>query len=153
MSHVLVLAQCLADNEETSIIFVEKLKPDWQKRKYNLVGGKIELNESPEEAAIREFKEKTGLQPYSEMVKIGEIHGSEGWLIHVFRCFILDKYQIKPTEGEKELVFWADWYTIKERENLIDNLKVIVPLGLSNVKNWKIIHDDPNNKSFRINLL
>jgi 8-oxo-dGTP diphosphatase len=40
------------------IALIRKEKPDWQRGKINGIGGKIEENESPEQAMRREFKKK-----------------------------------------------------------------------------------------------
>ena len=42
------------------VALIKKLKPDWQKGKFNGVGGKLEPEELPMEAMVREFKEETG---------------------------------------------------------------------------------------------
>lgn len=47
------------DNE--SVLLIRKNKPDWQKGKLNGVGGKIEENETEDDAMVREFKEETNL--------------------------------------------------------------------------------------------
>ncbi len=54
------VAGFLVDTEE--VLLVQKLKPDWQKGKWNAIGGKIEKNESPNEAMVREFKEEVGIE-------------------------------------------------------------------------------------------
>ena len=43
------------------VLLVLKDKPEFQKGRLNLVGGKVEANEAPYDAAIRELKEETGL--------------------------------------------------------------------------------------------
>src|SRR6478609_2045994 len=44
------------------VVLIRKTKPAWQAGKLNGVGGKIEENEPPLAAMIREFKEETGLR-------------------------------------------------------------------------------------------
>ena len=44
----------------TTIALIEKQKPTWQKGKHNAIGGKIEPNETADEAMRREFREETG---------------------------------------------------------------------------------------------
>lgn len=48
----------------TQIMLIKKNKPDWQKDKYNGIGGKVEIYENPEECMIREFKEETGIDTF-----------------------------------------------------------------------------------------
>lgn len=66
MEYVIVLpirwnenAKRHADN---NVLIVHKDKPAWQKGWINLVGGKIEQSETPEEAAYRELMEESGLR-------------------------------------------------------------------------------------------
>jgi 8-oxo-dGTP diphosphatase len=43
------------------VVLIRKNKPAWQKGKLNGVGGKIEPEETPKHAMIREYKEEAGL--------------------------------------------------------------------------------------------
>jgi 8-oxo-dGTP diphosphatase len=43
------------------VLLVEKSSPEWQRGKYNGVGGKIEQSESALDAMVREFSEETGI--------------------------------------------------------------------------------------------
>lgn len=52
---------CIANDTE-NYIMIQKNRPDWQKGKFNYVGGKIENDETPLNSAIREFYEETGVQ-------------------------------------------------------------------------------------------
>jgi 8-oxo-dGTP diphosphatase len=45
-----------------NVVLIEKIKPAWQKGRYNGVGGKIEPGENAREAMVREFMEETGVQ-------------------------------------------------------------------------------------------
>lgn len=46
----------------SKVWLMKKQKPEWQKGKLNGIGGKIEKNETPLAAMIREAKEETGLE-------------------------------------------------------------------------------------------
>lgn len=52
----------LFDAAKGSVVLIQKNRPEWQCGKYNGVGGKIELGESPREAMVREFEEETGVR-------------------------------------------------------------------------------------------
>ena len=70
------------------VLIVKKDRPEWQKGRYNLPGGKIEEGEFPEEAAIRELEEEAGLKPIMAPVLMGEITGS--WAQFIVSRFWLE---------------------------------------------------------------
>ncbi len=61
--YVVVYAPPVIGPNKNRVLLILKNKPAWQKGKVNLVGGKIEPGEEPEQAAQRELKEETGLEP------------------------------------------------------------------------------------------
>lgn len=47
----------------TYVALIEKLKPAWQRKKYNGIGGAVELFDKDDRAAmVREFREETGVE-------------------------------------------------------------------------------------------
>ncbi len=48
-------------DDQNNVLLINKLRPDTQKGMLNGIGGKIEKNETPIEAIIRECKEETNL--------------------------------------------------------------------------------------------
>lgn len=52
----------LFDAAFESVVLIKKNKPAWQKGRFNGVGGKIEDNESSNDAMMREFEEEAGLR-------------------------------------------------------------------------------------------
>ena len=49
------------NTEKTHVGLIRKNRPRWQAGKLNGIGGKVENNEMPEIAMIREFREETGV--------------------------------------------------------------------------------------------
>lgn len=75
----------------TNVVLIEKTKPEWQKGKYNFVGGKIEEGESPVECMVREFFEETGVQTQiSDWKYLGKMMREDN-----FECFVF------VSEGEQ----------------------------------------------------
>lgn len=120
------------------ITLVLKDRPASQKGKLNLVGGKIEPGEEPFFAAIREFKEETGLDIVSPQFS-GMVSGVD-FKIYCFSVKIEDKFEIKPMEGETELVDWYDLSVISD-SRLMKNLRVVIPLFNSGMTGWTIKDD------------
>lgn len=51
-----------AFNNSGHVLLIRKQKPDWQRGKWNGVGGSVEFGESIFDAMAREFNEETGLE-------------------------------------------------------------------------------------------
>ena len=118
----------------TRTVLIEKIKPEWQRGKLNLPGGKVELNEHPTAAVERELMEETGL--YAKHIRIlGKLTGPD-YLIHVARCLV--PIDSKPVQMEAELVhnMWIDEALVHPR--LIPNLRLIIPLCMAGVTGWTI---------------
>jgi 8-oxo-dGTP pyrophosphatase MutT (NUDIX family) len=125
------------------LLLIHKQKPEWQKGRLNLVGGKIEEGEDPIAAAVRELKEEAGFDPIGEPLLCGAIIG-EDWTVH---CVLVDIDDMegsaivqRPEETEK-----VEWFPTKEGlddPRLMPNLRVIIPLLQMRVTGWEITESD-----------
>lgn len=74
------------DKEKSQVLLIEKRRPEWQKYKYNGIGGLVENDETLRQAMIRECKEESGLDikewQYVAMVNCPNI------TLHYFKSFI-----------------------------------------------------------------
>lgn len=132
-----------------NVLLVLKNKPTWQNGRLNLIGGKIEPGESPEDAAKRELKEESGfcldhemIDSISEPVICGKILGVDS-IIH---CLTFDIYSVSnslpnvlPRSEETEQVSWNKWEVIKNDPRLIPNLQIIIPLLANDLRSWTVI--------------
>lgn len=128
---------------EDKILLVTKDKPEWQKGKLNLLGGKVEDDEIPAEAAIRELKEESGLETRFAPHYFGRIEGDE-YIVYCY-CIIVDSNELNPRPEETQEIDWYNWYDVKNYDNLIPNLKLIIPLIRCDVDNWVINQINENN--------
>jgi 8-oxo-dGTP pyrophosphatase MutT (NUDIX family) len=122
------------------VLFILKKRPAWQKGRLNLVGGKIEDGETPDEAARRELKEEAGWSA-SDMRKMGEIIGLDS-LVH---CFVADIERLHiplPRDEETEEVEWRIWNDVKNDYRLMPNLRIIIPLLHTETKGWRIVDQE-----------
>jgi len=127
------------------IVLIEKQKPDWQKGKLNGIGGKIEPNEVPYLAMVREFEEETGVKTniadwdlFGEMVFQTDIMGGEA-KIYLFRMFndIIDDCVTK----EEEEVLRVNTDTVLSVFSCMHNLPILIPLALSDEFGFTTLKD------------
>lgn len=140
--YVLIYARPV-NNLDERVLLVLKDRPEWQKGKYNLLGGKIEEGETPEEAAVRELKEEAGYEPEDIPIYVGKITGSWG-TVHCVHLKVDSDLEIQPRDGETELIQWMDWNEIRRSKLLMPNLKTIIPLIKNYIKDWIVKDEGPD---------
>lgn len=88
------------------VALIEKLKPEWQKGKFNGIGGKIESSDASKfEAMEREFEEETGVFINSDNWDyIGKMYGDKSWCVHVFTCTHPAVSEVRTVEQERVLL-------------------------------------------------
>ena len=82
----------------------------------DIPGGKIERDETPYQAAVREFKEETGIN-ISALEKMGKIIVEYPDRIFDMEVFIANKYNGVPKEFEENESFWIPIHDLLEIEN------------------------------------
>jgi len=114
-------------DDKTLMLYRNKKENDYHEGKWNGLGGKFELGESPEDCAIREIKEEAGLSVKNLIMKgfitFPLFDGKDDW--HVF-LFVIDKFEgelIDSAEGELE---WIDNDKLSEI-NLWEGDKIFIP--------------------------
>lgn len=151
MEYVLVYARPKFD-EQSRCLVILKNRPVYLAGKLNLPGGKIENNETPEVAGIRELKEETGLDGYN-VLKCGEVKFEDN-TIHCISVDV-DEYDFKTPKtqpGETESCRWVLWHEIRHDHRLMPNLKLIVPMMQSRATNWTLLNRDEETNTFSIQI-
>jgi 8-oxo-dGTP diphosphatase len=81
-----------------------KKQNDMHQGKWNGLGGKLEMGESPEECAVREIKEEAGLQVNHPVFKgfltFPAFDGFEDWYVYVFVIREFEGQLIDSSEGD-----------------------------------------------------
>jgi len=78
-----VMGLCI-DRSAGLVLLVEKKQPAWQAGLLNGVGGKIEDDESPDDAMRREFKEETGISIPFASLRLIVILTCNGGTVYVY---------------------------------------------------------------------
>lgn len=112
---------------KTLMLYRNKKQNDYHEGKWNGLGGKFEIGETPEECAVREIKEEAGLTVKSLKLKgfitFPLFNGKEDWYVFLF---VIDKFDgdlIDSPEGKLE---WIDNNKLLEL-NLWDGDKIFIP--------------------------
>lgn len=116
------------------VCLILKEKPNWQKGRYNGIGGKQEKGETTEETCIREVKEEIGLDiQLTSANAVCNILVADGQDTRVFffRYFLLS-HQL-PHQCEQETIQWFDVNNLPP--NMIVNLNWLIPMALIDDEN------------------
>lgn len=120
------LCYVVKDNK-TLMIYRNKKENDYHEGKWNGLGGKFELGESPEDCAIREMKEETGLDVKNPIMKgfitFPNFDGVDDWYVFVFVMKEFYGELIDSPEGHLE---WIENDKLTEL-NLWEGDKIFLP--------------------------
>ena len=112
----------LIDNNK--VITIKYKKGNKKEDYYDIPGGKIENGELPEQTAIREMKEETGIEIKNPKYK-GNIIVEYPDRIYDFDIFITNNYKGEPQEFEENTSEWIDIKTLLQKEKILSNLIIL----------------------------
>ena len=125
------------------VYLIKKKRPEWQKGKLNGVGGKIEENETPLEAMVREFEEETGIKTTEEQWRYFCYLTEQGedWEVFFFTTNLKKGAHLRRMNLEDECVYLIDWreYFFHNPEGLISNLQWLLPLSRENLAKHVVV--------------
>jgi len=102
-------------DDKTLMLYRNKRKKDYHEGKWNGLGGKFELGESPEECAIRELEEESGLIAKNLILKghltFPMFDGVDDWYVFVF---IVDKFEGELIDSEEGELRWIPNKELKD---------------------------------------
>ena len=96
------------DDDKTLMLYRNKKENDYHEGKWNGLGGKLEQGETPEECAIREVYEESGLKVSDPKMKglitFPMFDGVDDWYVWVFVFKKFEGKQIDSPEGTLEWI-------------------------------------------------
>lgn len=121
----LMVVGFLFNVNRTHVALIKKNRPEWQAGKLNGLGGKVEINELPHDAMVREFKEEAGLliphwHPFCSLE-------SSNWKVLCFTSTVENNVLLEQMTDEQVL-----WHPLKYLSDLpvISNLHWLIPMAL-----------------------
>lgn len=125
----------LFTDERDAVVLIEKQRPDWQRGKWNGIGGHVEEGERPEQAMRREANEEIGAR-MSLAWEPFAIMDAPAWICYCYRAF--DTQAAEEASGDAdggEAVAYCPLAGLATRP-LLANLQWLIPLALdSGAKN------------------
>lgn len=116
---------------KNQILLIKKKRPAFQAGKMNGIGGKIEGDETPVEAIIREVEEETGIKTTEyEWANFGEMRLPDGGKVHLFKTFRDDLENALSMTDEEVVVMDIDYNVLKPL--VMPNLIWLIDVAMDN---------------------
>ena len=107
----------LAMTRDFKIPLVKQYRPVLEKQNVELPGGLIDTNRTPEETALIELREETGLVS-SSIKSLGALCPDPGRLENRLHCFFVPNAEIDPTVAIEKRIQLV-WATIEDLKEMI----------------------------------
>jgi 8-oxo-dGTP diphosphatase len=139
-------------NDSTLMIYRNKKENDFHQGKWNGLGGKFNPGESPEECAIREIEEESGLKVKSVKMRgfitFPLFDGKDDWYVFLFTAHEFRGKLIDSPEGHLEWILNNKLTEI----NLWEGDKIFIPwLFEEKFFSAKFIYEDGKYKDYEVN--
>jgi len=121
------------------VLLMRKLKPKWQEGLLNGIGGKVEENESPQFAMIRETIEETGITSPAQWKQFCVIKGPS----YELTCFYSQDENLQRARNmeAERLGIYETWRIRIQDEETVSNLPWLISLALDQARGkpgpWK----------------
>jgi len=133
------------NSDISQILLIRKNRPDWQKGKYNGVGGKIldsEKGKTSNVAMVREFEEETGLRTRLSQWTICANLWGNGHNDMIDTDWYMDVFAIKLSDGEfAQAISMTDELIMRFNVadlpmfHCISNLACLIPIAKATLNN------------------
>lgn len=124
------------DAQLQNVLLIQKNRPDWQKGKWNGLGGHVEKGETYLQTIEREVFEESGLNiPANEWIKVGEMKLTDSicWVFAAIYKGELTDIQIKTDEI-------LAWHSIRNIPiNVLSNLTWLIPFAIDKLTHSELL--------------
>ena len=110
----------------SKVLLIRKSRPDWQKGRYNGLGGKIEVGENIMDAGRREITEESGLK-VRDLIQVGNMNLEGEWLVEILAGIADAKAEL--SSGDEGKVQWVPVADLPKE--VLPNLHWLVPLCIN----------------------
>lgn len=112
------------------VVLIKKNRPEWQKGRYNGVGGHVEEGEAPEVAMAREFFEETGVL-WPDWEFFAQLRTGDNAEVYFYRAISNEVYECRSTTDEQiGLHDVASLFNSSWENSYIPNLHWLIPMAL-----------------------
>lgn len=118
---------------EGCVLLQQKSKPDWMSGLWNGIGGKVDFNESADNAMVRECLEETGCAGGLWQHFCTEM--GEGYQLYCYKILRPLQPAVPPVNDAGEPQAWVPLCDLANYD-LVGNLSWLLPLALD----WRDIH-------------
>jgi 8-oxo-dGTP diphosphatase len=116
-----------------NVALIEKQRPEWQRGRFNGIGGKVDVGEDIDAAMSREFHEETGvLLPPHEWTQFVKMTGADGrhFELHVFYAVDATLHDVRTMEAER-VVLTSTKAVVQGEFKTIGNIPWLVAMALA----------------------
>ena len=113
--------------DEDKVLLILKKRPEWQKGRFNGVGGHVEHDEAPRNAMAREFEEETGITVEAERWTLFCVLHGEWGTVWFYRTHPLDTDSMPRSTTDERLM----WSVLTDLDRTIHNLRWLIPMAHS----------------------
>lgn len=109
---------CLNDKEE--VLLIKQFRYAYDEVIYEIPAGKLELNENPYDAALRELEEETGNKA-TKLKKLGEIYPTCGYSNEIIYIYLALNCKKTNTHFDDDEIIESKFIPLNEVKEMIKN--------------------------------
>jgi len=145
MKNIQVVIAAFVKNQRPindGIVLIEKKRPGWMHGLWNLPGGHVEDNETPEDAARREFEEEVGIKP-RHLLFVGDMMPNPQVGLYVYATELQEPLDLITVRANAAAARTGEPIIIQTVGNamtnalLLPDLYFVIPECLKAINEWK----------------